>query len=133
MRKGFLSCTAALLAMAGFMMAQAPKTAKEGEAFQNIQKEQNPDERIKKVEEFLSKYKDTELKSMAWQIAAAAADQKRDSVKAIVYAQQALDADPMNYEAMLLMGGEIAQHTRENDLDKNEKLSKAEKLATDAI
>ena len=44
-----------------------------------------------------------------------------------------LDADPKNYEAMLLMSGELARSTREHDLDMEEKLTKADKLAHDAI
>ena len=34
---------------------------------------------------------------------------------------------------MLLKSGELARGTRENDLDKDEKLGKAEKLANEAI
>ena len=36
-------------------------------------------------------------------------------------------ADPKGYQAPLLIGETIVQHTRENDLDKDEKLAKAEK------
>jgi tetratricopeptide (TPR) repeat protein len=66
-------------------------------------------------------------------MAAQAAQQRNDSPKAVAYAQTALDSDPKNYQAMLLISGEIAKGTRENDLDKEEKLAKAEKLAKDSI
>ena len=44
----------------------------------------------------LTRFADTELKSMALQLAADAAKRKGDSVKAVVYAQSALEADPKN-------------------------------------
>ena len=66
-------------------------------------------------------------------MAADAAERKNDIPKALTYAQSALDADPKNYEAMLLISGELARSTREHDLDKEEKLTKADKLAHDAI
>jgi hypothetical protein len=128
-----VTVTLALILMAGFAPAQKVKSQKESEAFQAIQKEQNLDARMKKADEFVAKFADSELKSMALQIAAVAADQKGDSGKEIVYGQSALEADPKNFEVMLLISGELAQHTRDNDLDKEEKLTRAEKLANDAI
>ena len=65
-------------------------------------------------------------------MAADAAERKNDIPKALTYAQSALDADPKNYEAMLLMSGELARTTREHDLDLEEKLTRADKLAHDA-
>jgi tetratricopeptide (TPR) repeat protein len=62
----------------------------------------------------------------AWQ-------QKRDFDKAQVYAERALDANPKNFQASLLLAELLAQRTRENDLDKEEKLAKSEKYANDTI
>jgi tetratricopeptide (TPR) repeat protein len=98
-----------------------------------IQNEKDPDQIAKKVDEFLAKYADTQLKTMALNMAADAQQRKGDSVKAMVYAQTALDSDPKDYTAMLLISGELARQTRENDLDKEEKLAKSEKLAHDSI
>ena len=44
-----------------------------------------------------------------------------------------LAADPQNDYAMVMLGAEIAQNTGEHDLDKKDKLTRAEKLAKDAI
>ena len=71
--------------------------------------------------------------STALDIAADAAQRKGNTPKAVSYAQSALDIDAKDYDAMLLISGELARGTRENDLDKEEKLAKAEKLANDAI
>jgi tetratricopeptide (TPR) repeat protein len=118
----------------GCATAQPKKLSKkEYDAFMAIQNETNPDQRIAKIDDFLAKFADTELKSRALQMAAEAAEMKGDTVKALVYAQNSLEADPKSFEAMLLISGELARGTRENDLDKEEKLTRAEKLAKDAM
>jgi tetratricopeptide (TPR) repeat protein len=133
MRTRALGCAAVLIAVAGLATAQKVKTKKEAEAVQAVQNAKTPDDRIAAVDALVTKFADTEFKSWALQMAADAEMRKGDSVKAVVYAQSALEADPKNYQAMLLMSGELARGTRENDLDKDEKLGKAEKLANDAI
>jgi len=133
MRIRILSCATALVIMAGFAMAQKPKSKKEIEAIQAVQKATTPDERIAAVDNLVTKFADTEFKSWALNMAADAEQRKGDGIKAVAYAQNALDADPKDYQAMLLISGELARGTRENDLDKDEKLAKAEKLANDAI
>jgi hypothetical protein len=44
-----------------------------------------------------------------------------------------LEANPKYFQASLMLAELLAQSTRENDLDKEEKLSKSEKYAHDAI
>ena len=108
-------------------------TKPEAEAFNNINKAQTPDEKIKAADEFVAKFADSQFKGIALNDAAEAADQKGDWAKAVVYAEEAIQADPSIFEAKLLAGGEIAQHTRENDLDRDEKLAKAEKYVKEAL
>ncbi len=131
MKTKFLWVT--LLVVPALLVAQKPKSKKEQDAIMAVQNAQNPDDRIKAVEDLIQKFADTEFKSWALNRAADAAREKRDSEKAMFYANQALAADPKDYEAMLLLSSELAQHTREFDLDKDEKLDKANKYATDAI
>jgi tetratricopeptide (TPR) repeat protein len=133
MRIRVLASAVALMMVAGFAMGQKVKSKKEADAFMAIQTEQNPDVRMKKVDDFVATFADTELKALAFDLAAEAAERKGDAVKAIVYSQNALEADPKDFQAMLLISGELARGTRENDLDKDEKLARAEKLANDAI
>ncbi len=115
------------------VMAQKPKSKKEQDAVMAVQSAQTPDDKIAAVESLIQKFSDTEFKSWALNRAAESARQKKDSAKATFYAEQALAADPKDYEAMLLLAAEIAAHTREFDLDKDEKLNKSEKYAKDAL
>jgi tetratricopeptide (TPR) repeat protein len=105
----------------------------EANAFNAIVKAQTPDEKIKAADEFVVKFADSQYKGIALYDAAEAADQKGDYAKAIIYGDESLQADPTNFDAKLLVAGELAQHTRENDLDKDEKLSKAEKYTSEAL
>lgn len=110
-----------------------PKSQKEVEALLAIQNAKTPDERISAVNNLIDKFADTEFKSWALEAAAEAAQQKGDYAEMMVYGQRTLDADPKNYQAMLLMARGIASQTKKYDLDKEEKLAKAEKYARSAI
>jgi tetratricopeptide (TPR) repeat protein len=58
---------------------------------------------------------------------------KGDPDNAILYAEQVLEADPKFYAAMLQIGQVLASRTREFDLDKEEKLTRADKMANEAL
>jgi tetratricopeptide (TPR) repeat protein len=117
----------------GQLKAQKGVTKAELDAFNAIIKAQTPDDKMKAADEFVVKFADSQYKGIALYDAAEAADQKGDYSKAIIYADESLQADPTNFDAKLLVAGELAQHTRENDLDKDEKLAKAEKYTNDAL
>src|SRR5215472_12322286 len=108
-------------------------TKQEADAFNAILKAQTPDEKMKAADEFVTKFADSQFKGIALYDAAEAADSKGDYAKAIIYAKEALKADPSNFDAKLLVAGETAQHTRENDLDKADKLAEANKYAKEAL
>jgi tetratricopeptide (TPR) repeat protein len=118
------------------MLAQTQpklKSQKEGEAIQAIFNAQDADTRIKLVEEFLTKFADTEFKAVALQIATQSAEQKNDYPSMVIYAERTLEADANNFDAMLRLANGIAKRTGEHDLDKAEKLGKAEKYAKTGI
>jgi tetratricopeptide (TPR) repeat protein len=118
------------------LMAQKPpqpKSQKEVEALQAMFNAQDPDTRIKAAEDLLAKFSDTEFKSIALYFEAASYEQKGDFDKVVIYGERTLEADPKNYQAMLLLARQIAVHTREHDLDKEEKLNKADKYAKSAL
>jgi len=122
------------LLMAGTLaMGQKVKSKAEGEAVNAVLTATTPDQRIAAADNLLSKYKDTEFKSVALQMAGEAYSQKGDGPNAIVYGNRAIEADPKNFQALLLVSSQMARMTKEFDLDKDEKLKRATKLANDAI
>lgn len=131
-----LTMAGVLVLGASSLFAQAkqpqPKSQKEAEAVMKIFNATDPDGRIAAAEELVTQFADTEFKGIAWQVAAASAQQKNDFEKMVVYAERTLEADPENYSAMLMLASGLAQRTREHDLDKEEKLKRAEDYATKA-
>src|SRR6266542_4232167 len=130
--------TAVLMALSSLtaLFAQgkqpAPKSKEEVEAIQAMLSAQDPDARIKAADNLMSKFADTDFKSLALFLTAASYQQKNDYEKTVVFAERTIEADPKHYQAMVVLSESIAQHTRENDLDKEEKLGRADKLAKDA-
>jgi tetratricopeptide (TPR) repeat protein len=109
-----------------------PKSQAELEALQALFGAQDPDARIKAADELIAKFADTEFKPYALLFAAESYRQKNDFERMVVYAERTLEADPKNFTAMIMLAQGFAQRTREHDLDKEEKLARAEKLAKDA-
>jgi tetratricopeptide (TPR) repeat protein len=112
------------------------KSQAEGQAVQAMftaMQSRDPDATIKAAEDLLSKYADSDFKEIALVMEATAYQQKGDSVKAQIFAERVLGVNPKNVQASLMLGELIAQGTRENDLDKEEKLNKAEKYLNDTI
>ena len=144
MRKSIL--LGALIALVFGMLAsaqeaQAPvvakqpqaKSQKEVEAIQAMFNAPDADTRIAAAETLLTKFADTEFKAVALLMAAMSCQQKNDVERMMVYAERTLEADPNNYNAMLMLASAIAQRTREHDLDREEKLGQAEKHANNAL
>jgi tetratricopeptide (TPR) repeat protein len=94
---------------------------------------QSPDDQIAAAEALLSKYADTDYKGFALELEAEAYQKKGDNAKAIFYGETALGADPKNYDADNLLANLYAATTKDNDLDRNEKLAKADKYAHDSL
>jgi tetratricopeptide (TPR) repeat protein len=110
------------------------KSAGESEALMAlIQAQGNPDATITAAENLLTKYADTTFKETALLQEANAYNSKRDSTKAQVYAERVLEVNPKNFQATLLLGELITTGTKENDLDKEEKLTKATKYFNDTM
>lgn len=133
MRTKLVACVAGLAMMAGLAVAQKKVSKKEYDAFMAIQSATTAQDRIKAVDNFVTSFADSQLKSTALYMAADAAQRMNDSAKAIAYGNDAIEADPKNFDAMLIVAGELARGTRENDLDKDDKLSRATKLSNDAM
>jgi len=115
------------------LWAQKPKSQKEAEALQAVMAAKNPDDQVKAIENVLTNFADTEYKIMLLQVAMQVESQKGDFTQITFYAERLLEADPKNAFAFVTLAGETARHTREFDLDKEEKLAKADKWAKAAI
>ncbi len=105
------------------------KSKPEQEAFVAIINAPDAAARVKAVDTFLVTYADTEFKATALLFGAMTYQQMNDFDNMIIYAERTLEADPKNAQAMLMLAGGIAQRTREFDLDREEKLTRAEKYA----
>jgi tetratricopeptide (TPR) repeat protein len=135
-----LTVVAAVCVGAGLLAAQSasptppkPKGKKESDAVRAMYAAQTPDDQIAKAKEFIAKFADSDFRGSAFYVMAAASDLKRDPDNVVVYGEQAIAADPMNFGSMALMSKAIAQGTKKFDLDKADKLARANKLAKDAI
>lgn len=122
----------ALIAIgAACLLGQAKKVSKgEADAYNAMVRAAQSgdnDATIKAADELTTQFADTQFKSVALMLEARAYQGKGDDDRAQVYAEQCMAADPKNYQAPLLIGESIVVHTRENDLDKDEKLAKADK------
>jgi len=135
---GLLALAAGMSGALAQTTAEQPKVKSKGEAdavnaLMTAANAHNPDAVIKAADELTTKFSDTQFKEVAIYLEATAYQQKRDNEKAQIYAERVLDINPKNYQASLLVAEILVSGTRENDLDKEEKLTRAEKLATDAI
>jgi tetratricopeptide (TPR) repeat protein len=128
MRKRALKVLVLFAAAAALVVAQKKsKSDKETQAIQALQKAKAPDDVIAAAENLLTKFADTEFKSAALVEEANAYEQKGDSIKALSNGRLAVEADPKNVDALLVVALVLAGHTRDADLDKTEKLAEADK------
>lgn len=120
---------------AGFspLRAQKVKSQKEQQAILAVQVAKDSDERIKAIENVLTNFADTEFKTVLLQMAVQTEVDKGDYAQTVFYADRLLKADPKNAFALITLASETARHTRENDLDKDEQLTKVDKWAKDGI
>lgn len=128
-----LCCALAVSGAFAFQKQPKPKSQKEVDALNAMFKATTADAQIAAAEDLLAKFSDTEFKSLALFMEADSYSRKNQFEKSVVFAERALEADPQSYQAMILLARQYAGHTNENDLDKEEKLTKATKYANDAI
>ncbi len=131
--------SAAVLCLALPLFAQnqpKPKTPKESEALQKVlqaQQAQNWDGEIQAINNVLENFADTEYKTLLLSMAVDAAQAKGDYAQTVAFGEQAVQADPNNITARVTMAEDIAQHTRENDLDKEQSLKKVDDYANKSL
>jgi tetratricopeptide (TPR) repeat protein len=122
-----------ILTLAASLFGQKVKSKKEMEAINAINAATTADDRVKAIENVLTNFADTEFKIVLLQMALDLEVRKGDYAQTVTYAERLLEADPKNADAMVTLASETARHTREFDLDKDEKLAKVDKWAKDGI
>ncbi len=153
MRNGFMMGALAL-ALAGGAMAQpansqapaptpaptpkgrALKTVEEQKALQTLMQAESPDAQIAAAEAFTVHYPHSDFKALALFAEAQGYQKKGDYDHEIVFGELALDSDPddgTRVQALIFLASATAARTGEFDFDREEKLAKVEKYATDAL
>lgn len=111
-----------------------PKSKSEVEALQQLQAAAgDPDKTIAACENLITKFADTDYKAIALAMEAEAYQKKNDQEHMVIYAERAIEANPNDFNSTLMLANYYATRTRENDLDREEKLGKAEKYANTVI
>lgn len=131
--KRLTAASAMILLLACAAFAQKPKSEAERQALLKVQTAATPADQIKAIDDVLEKFADTQFKPVLLSMAADAASKMHDYEKTVIYGERAVEADPKNPDAMYTLAGAIIQHTREHDLDRDDKLKQAEKLCNDGI
>jgi tetratricopeptide (TPR) repeat protein len=125
-----------ILAAVSVLMAQMKvKSKAEAEAVQALiaSEAEGPDAVIKAADALLEKFADTQFKEAALLAEAGAYQKKGDSAGAEVTNERVLEINPKNPQAAMQLGEAISQHVGENDLDRDERLAKAEKAFNQAL
>jgi tetratricopeptide (TPR) repeat protein len=137
MHRAFITVLLTVAAGMTGLLAQKqpqPKTKGELEALQALSQAQTPDARIQAAQNVLIKYADTDFKPMLLMMIADAYRSKGDQDNEIIFAERVLkEGDPKSYQAMIMLAEVYAQRTKEFDLDREEKLTTADKYANQAI
>jgi len=128
-----LLITGAMLAQTTDVKQLGVKSEKEGKAVNAVFTSTEPAARISSADALLAQFADTQFKALALYIATVSSEDLGNWEKTVIYGDRALEADPKSYGTMLVLARGYASHTREFDLDKEEKLGKADKYAKRAL
>lgn len=147
--KRYLLAVAASFALTSAAFAQQPaaqqqqqpqqqagpkvKSQKELDALKKVQAAATPQERLTAIDGVLENFADTDYKHILLDMAIQTAQQINDPARVEVYAERALKDDPKDATAQLAVASTTIQGTKEFDLDKEQKLTKAEKYANSAL
>lgn len=113
--------------------APQPKSQKEVDAIMAVQNATDPDARIAAADNLVREFKDTQFKEFAYFMSMLSYQQKNDFENMLVFGEKTLDENPENVPTLVSLSYAIPLRTREFDLDKEEKLSKADNFAQRAL
>ena len=110
-----------------------PKSQKEVDAIMAVQNASDPQQRLDLAQKLITDFPDTEFKEFANYMSMIAAMQMNDFENMMIFGERTLAINPDNPGVLLQLASAIPLRTREFDLDKEEKLSKAEDFAKRAM
>jgi tetratricopeptide (TPR) repeat protein len=116
--------------------ARSFKSPAEQKAIQEIFSAATPDARVAAVDDFITKFANSDFRSLAFYAASQASAQKNDYDKVIIYGEMALGANPddsVKLETLTMLAKTIGQRVREHDMDREEKLGQVEKYSNTAL
>lgn len=87
----------------------------------------------KAADDFAAKYPDSELRVMLYKAAMQSYQRTGNSDKIIAMGRKALAIDPDDPEALVTVASELAEKTRDTDLDKDQRLDEAMKMAQKSL
>jgi len=87
----------------------------------------------KAADDFATKYPDSELRVMLYKAAMQSYQRTGNSEKIVAMGRKALAIDPDDPEALVTVASELAEKTRDTDLDKDQRLDEAMKMAQKAL
>ena len=132
----FVLATVCFHASAQQLPAQPPsrrppmaKSPEESAAYEKFMREQNPDQQVRLVEDFLLQYPDSALKELAFQAATQAYQQKNDYARVLTYGELTLAENQDNLTALLILASAISEMTNRREADWEEKLREGERYA----
>jgi tetratricopeptide (TPR) repeat protein len=133
MTKQFLKWAAFVSVLGTLAFGQKVKSPKEGEAVMAIQNATTADARLAAIENLLTKFVDTEFKVIVLEMAIDITRNKGDNVNAVIYCERTLEANPNDLDALSSLARSIAERTRENDLDKDDKVKRVNELSAKCL
>jgi tetratricopeptide (TPR) repeat protein len=133
--KRFLTLAAVVLASAGLapVQGQQPKSQEELDAILAVQSAEDPNVRAAAAKKLLTDFKNTEFKEFANYMLMVSYQDLDDFENMMLYGERTLEINPSNPGVLLQLAYAIPARTREFDLDKEEKLTKAEDFASRAL
>jgi tetratricopeptide (TPR) repeat protein len=87
----------------------------------------------KAADDFATKFPDSELRILLYKAAMQAYQRTGNSEKIVAMGRKALAIDPDDPESLVTVASELAEKTRDTDLDKDQRLDEAMKMAQKAL
>lgn len=117
---------------------QGPKPKSKGEQDALVKVQQaaqanDPKATLAAISQVLENFTDTEYKPMLLDMAVQAAQQTGDLAETVVWGERAIQSDPNDIQARVILAETIAANTHQNDLDKDKSIQKITDNANKAL